>query len=316
MNKGTLAATTLLAVCLVSTANAGMNDIDVGVGGFIRFDYGNGDRYALDGDDHIGISKVALALSAKKDNVEVVFVLGSEPNSNTAGTGNVETKDAFLVIHDAAPGLNFSLGAQPFLFGLKPNGYPSDRSIIGSVEYGAGGAAGISGQAGPSAIAQYHIGSVELRLGIFEGTGDVAASDNSLLQLRYSHPGSGGFYGVVGVESLDGDKVSTLGLGFDMGMFDISAEAFMLDQDAVVKAGGNAVTDDETYTVLELTYNSSANTSFYVDVSNADVAEIDAVRVGAILKAESGLVYRLEWSSDEIGTESVDSVDFRVAFNF
>src|SRR5258706_8732771 len=97
--KSIALSTAVGSVALCSASFGATLDLpDISVNGFIRADYGAGDRYPVSrGEDRLGISKAALAISAQKDDIKGVFVIGTEvmtdgdPNNN----GNVDIKDAF-----------------------------------------------------------------------------------------------------------------------------------------------------------------------------------------------------------------------------
>lgn len=117
----------------------------VGVGGFIHADYDTGDRFSnLVGKDVLGISNAALAITPTTEGIKGVFVIGTtaltDGNINPDHNGQVGIKDAYIIVgYNKEVGFSFSAGAQPLLFGLKPNGYPGDSSLQGNIDYDAAG---------------------------------------------------------------------------------------------------------------------------------------------------------------------------------
>jgi hypothetical protein len=71
----------------ITSANADVgvvstDEIDLSIGGFIRADYGNGDHYPdSQGNDRLGVTKAALAVTSTYQNVKGVFVIGTEVTS-------------------------------------------------------------------------------------------------------------------------------------------------------------------------------------------------------------------------------------------
>lgn len=305
--------------------------MDVDIGGFIRGDIGFGDRYTeAAGEDRIGVSKAALVTVAKSGDVKGVFVIGTEVTSELLGTtnGNVDIKDAFIVWGDDK--LNFSLGAQPLLFGLKPEGYPGDHSIQASVEYGAGGAFAVSNQAGPSAIVNWSYNEDNsLRAGVFDSKSYAPAGflqdaedgsslvDNVVLQWRSSNIASSGVYAVIGLESVyvggnvnDTGNVSTLGVGWKNSQIDLSFEYFALDD--IVQG----TVEDEQFLVIEAMYIADEKWKLYLDYSEADILEIETVRLGLNYDYSHNLMLSAEMAQDDVAGESVDSFDFRLTLSY
>jgi hypothetical protein len=312
------------------TGIVSIDELDLSIGGFIRADYGNGDRYPdSQGNDRLGVTKAALAVTSTYQNVKGVFVSGTEVTSEADGTtnGDVDIKDAFIVISKlGGSAINLSVGAQPLLFGLKPNGYPDDHTIQGSVEYGAGGGLAVARQAGPSIIVDADIGSVNLRGGFFDldsGTSDALSTngssltDNFFVQAYAKDIGGSGFYGVVGFESIyvnaqnDGETITSVGFGWKNSKFDISAERITLDK-AI-----NSTIDEESYTVVEAGFKVAEGFNVYADYSTADEAQFDTIRTGVNYDYNKHTSFTVEYSKDsfEFG-EDFDSIDIRVAINF
>lgn len=324
------AAITLMLPVQVYAQSIDLGDIDLSIGGFIRADYGNGDRYPLDqGEDRMGVTKSALAVTAEHENVKGVFVVGTEVTSEADGTtdGNVDIKDAFIEISNlGGAGITLSAGVQPILFGLKPNGYPDDHTIQGSVEYGGGGGLPVARQAGPSIIANADIGAINLRGGFFDVDSGTSASlsdngssitDNYFVQASAKDIIGTGFYGVLGYESIfvdavnDGEAITSIGLGWTNDIVDISAERITLDQ-AV-----NNTADEESYTVIEASIKPSEKSNIYADYSEADEAGIDTLRTGFNYDYNKHTMFTVEYSKDrfEFG-DNIKSIDFRITFTF
>lgn len=304
--------------------------MDISVGGFIRVDAGAGDRYGdATGEDRLGVSKAAVAVTAKSGPIKGVFVLGTELTTEQDETtdGDIDTKDAFIVVGGDI--FNVSAGAQPLLFGLKPAGYPGDHSIQASVEYGAGGTLATSNQAGPSIIANLSLfqgGS--LRLGVFDSqdytpAGDVedatdgsSLGDNGFIQFRADDIGGTGIYGVLGYESRyvgdavdSSEPIATAGIGWKNSVVDVSAEWFSLDQ----MITGTA--DDEEYLVIESAF-TIGDWVVYLDYSEADIQEIETIIAGLNYHYSKHFTFTVEISQDEIvGVES-ESVDLRLTLNY
>jgi hypothetical protein len=322
-----------LAGCiLLSSAVWAADDLpDVDVGGFIRVDYGAGDRYPESrGEDRLGVSKAALAISAQQDDIKGVFVIGTEAltDGNPNNDGNVDIKDAFIVLGAGKQtGFWFSLGAQPLLFGLKPNGYPGDHSLQPSIEYGGAGGFAVSNQAGPSLIGTYGFTpSQSVRFGAFDldrGNGQAPPtdgsniSDNLFIQWRGSQLGGTGLYATAGVEMLyvggavdDSAALFAAGLGYRQGPFDISLEATRLDSDIVGTA------DNELYLVAELAFKPNQDWTLYFDVANADELDANTYRLGADYRWRKHVTFSAEISEDDVAGNDVGSVDLRLTFSY
>ncbi|PCJ13531.1 MAG: hypothetical protein COB04_16370 [Gammaproteobacteria bacterium] len=304
--------------------------VDLEVGGFIRADAGFGDRYDDElGDDRFAISRAALSVTASYENVKGVFVIGTEPDS-AGSDGDVDIKDAYIVLNCSCD-FSVSLGQQPLLFGLKPNGYPGDRSLNPSVEYLVGplsNGGGVSGQAALSAIGDYRFNDVvNVRFGAFDQTIETdddiegsSISDNLFVQLTLNDRKGSGLYGNIGYETSYADEdesftTITLGAGYSNDLVDASVEVFNID------AGLNGF-DDVTIIVAELTVEVDESNSVYIDYSNADDDdfEIDTYRLGLNHSMNKYTTLSAELSRDELdigfADAEVDSIDFRVTFSY
>ena len=193
-------------------------DIELTIGGWMQIDYGVGsDRYGdRKGDDVLGVSQYAAVTQVQFDeNISFVGVVGGTVLSNGANE-DFEIRDAFMVWDNFldVEGLTIKAGAQPILFGLKPNGYPGDRSLQSSVEYGANGLFAVSQQAGPAIVVSKNIEIIDIDLAgtISVGTFDhdtendtmtdgSSLTDNLFAQIKIDQLVLEGLYAVAGIES-------------------------------------------------------------------------------------------------------------------
>ena len=355
LNKTKIASAIVLASTFVSVSTFAqeISEVEVSVGGFTRIDYGNGDRYPeSQGEDQLGVSRAAVVVSAKHENVEGVFVAGTEilSNDDPNTDGNIDIKDAFLVLKEVGGSpVTFSVGAQPLLFGLKPNGYPSDHSLQPSVEYGAGGAFPVANQAGPSIIAYASSGDFTFRGGVFElspytttipDEDGSTITDNFFFQVKGENVGNTGLYGVLGYESVfvtpenDGEQIYTIGLGWKNDVFDVSLEyieleaATAFDRSVVVPiieglGDGELDGDDENYLIFETSVKASEDLSFYFDYAEAsELLELTTVRVGVDYWTSKYVKLSAEYAQDEFDNvapglqDDFSSVDFRITLEY
>lgn len=312
--------------------------------GYVNVEYGAGSRYdnttKVEGEDRIGAQQYNTGAIAKYENMTFFGAIGGTGLSNDNNAdGAITITDAFIML-DNIKGSNFSLsmGLQPLLFGLKPNGFPGDHTLQASVEYGGGGGFNASQQAEGSIIGHYAINdSMKLSVGLFdedENDNDVAANkgssliDNYFVSLRATNVANTGLYGFLGYENryvgavgttnIDSSKpIIDVGVGYKMGMFDFSLEYISLDQDLVNSTQGSALTSDESYIVAELMVNWE-DCGFYVDYGNAAEAETTTIRVGMTHKFHKHLMAQVEWSQDDllVDTSDVESIDFRLKAHF
>ena len=350
MNKCRVA---LLSAMLASTgAFAADGDLELNIGGFVWGDVGFGDRYDGSDDDQAGVSKAAITVSPEYGNTRAVVVLGADNIFNDdhfndgSGSGDTEFKEVFVGIKFDLAGGTFdtTLGKQPLLFGLKPNGWVGDRSIQSGLEFGGGTTTwdgmNTSGQVvtgllfdwswggGGSGSAASSVGSdgtVSVRFGFFDtsedGPGDDASTlgENYILQIRADDLFGTGVYGVAGYEGVyqgatdDTETLYTLGLGWEFNMFDLSLEYQSIAEEIMGTA------DDETLIIAEATFNLNEQWAFYVDYATADESEVDTLRVGAIYSYNDHLDFVIEYSDDTDDIDpnaEVDSIDLRAAFSF
>ena len=310
--------------------------LQFGFGGFIRADSGFGDRYGdAHENDRIGISKAAFAILPKYENIEGVFVIGTELTSlnDSNEDGDIDIKDAFIVVRDFGfEGVDISAGAQPLLFGLKPNGYPGDRSLVATVEYGADGAFAVSNQAGAALVVNWAFrDDMSVKVGVFDqkdymDSGSVAAADatdgsdfvgNYFVQWRGDNLLESGLYAAAGFERRyvgdlinDNRSIWFAGLGWKNQKYDVSVEYISLDQ----AFGGTA--KDDAYIVAESTAILTDNWSLYADFGRADELDLKTYRLGSLYHYNEHLAVGLEYARDEFGTQNIDSMDVRVSFNY
>jgi len=327
---GALASTAALADAQLTVDDY---PVDLAWSGFIRADYGNGDRYAAaDGEDRLGVTKALLLLTASTQDVQAILDFGgtalTDSNVSPAdGGNNVGIKDAFIVIGAGKPtGFTFSAGAQPLLFGLKPNGYPSDSSLQTNIDYGADGAFAVSQQAGPSLIGTYRFTpDLSLRFGAFDlaesnarnattpATNGSKLKDNLFLLLRGNNLGGTGLYGTVGAERIYvgasgalvgntsgiGPAVDTAkgiysaGVGFKQSLFDVSVEYIHLDK-AIENTRG-----DERYIRAHAEVHPAKEWTAYADYSNGHELGASTYRIGGNWQFRRHLGLTVEYSRDD-----------------
>lgn len=341
MNATRLLITALLATLVVTpTADADPFPGESSIGGWIRAQYGNGDRFPEeDGEDDLGVQQAALLGKWTYKNLEAILLIGGTnlTSDDNDDDGDIRIRDAFIVWKEiGGSGLRLTAGVQPLFFGLKSNGFPGDRSLQPSIEFGGAGGFAVSQQAGPSVLLHYDVNDVfTISGGFFDtssstaayfeqtGLGDIDGSSldsNYILQAKLSpHRGDTGFYFFAGLEGrYIGDEIDDtkaivdLGFGYRARRFDISIEAVQLDEEFTRSA------DDEVYTIAELTLYPSERVSLYFDYAMADEAEIETLRAGLQYKIASPLTFTVEYSDDDLGPgfDSVSSGDVRLEFSF
>jgi hypothetical protein len=328
---GALASAAALADTKVSVDDVPVN---LAFSGFIRADYGNGDRYsAADGEDRLGVTKALLLLSASTEDIQAILDFGGTAltDSNVApanGGNNVGIKDAFIVIGAGkATGFSFSAGAQPLLFGLKPNGYPSDSSLQTNIDYGADGAFAVSQQAGPALIGTYGFTpDVSVRFGAFDlaesnavnattpATNGSKLKDNLFVLLRGNNLGGTGVYGTVGAERIyvgasgalvglssgpvvdTGKAIYSAGIGLKQSIFDVSVEYIHLDA-AIVNTQS-----DEHYIRAHAQVTPVTGWTAYADYSNGHELGASTYRIGGNWQFRRHLALTVEYSKDQFSS--------------
>lgn len=325
-NLTTFTVTTLLLMPNISWA-----EVEVDIGGWLRAEYGVGERYEDDkGDnDTLGVSKAALSVTANHHNYEAVLVVGmSEMSGDSNANGDVTVKDAFIVWRELG-GTDFTLsaGIQPLMFGLKASGYVDDRTLQGSLEFGGAGGFAVSNQAGPAIILEYNAGeTLSWSFGAFDTTERKGAvgpvtedgstlAKNQFVQFKYD---SDGLYGVAGVErryiggEVDDSKIIyDIGLGYNADTFDASLEYIHMDRGFV------DLLDDEAYVIAEVAYHISKDTSVLLDWSTATESNIDTLRLSYTHQIDKALEFHVAYAIDDIPAgEDSDSLDFRLTYTF
>jgi hypothetical protein len=236
--------------------------------------------------------------------------------------GSAGIKDAFIIVGaNNKTGFSFSVGAQPLLFGLHPNGYPGDSSLQANIDYGADGAFAVSQQAGPSIIFNYKFTPDEsLRFGAFalaesnatnttQATNGSKIKDNLFILWRGNNIGDTGLYATVGAERIyvgasggpiggegflvDGSKtIYSAGAGFKNDFIDASVEYIHLDG-AIVNTE-----DDERYIRAHVAVTPAPQWTAYADYSNGHELGASTYRVGAFWQFRKHLRFTAEYSKD------------------
>jgi hypothetical protein len=318
---------------LASTGAYAADDVDLNIGGFIWGDIGFGDRYDTSDDDSMGVSKAAVSLSPEYKNTRGVVVLGVDNIFNDGDDDDVEMQEVFIGVKTDLLGgtLDTTLGKQPLLFGLKPNGWVGDRSIQQGLEFGGAGGIGVSGQVSNSLILDWSWGggqgsmgssvgsdgTISIRAGLFDSDmGDTSVTDSWILQVRADDLFGTGLYGNAGYEQIDvggsSEGIISVGAGWNLGMFDLSLEYQGIDQ----AIAGTA--DDETQIIAEAGFNLNEQWFFYVDYATSDEADTDTIRIGGMYHLNEHLDMWAEYSDDsfDVSAADTDSIDLRLAFNF
>ncbi len=312
-----------------SHENSVSAETDVTLSGWARLDYGIGeDRYGADqGDDHFGVSKAALVTQASHGNTELTAVLGTTILSDEAdgGSDDLAFKELFVTFSEVA-GSQLTLvgGLQPILFGLKPEGYERERTIVPSLNHGGAGGFAVSTQDALAVRAIHPITEgVDIELAAFDTSETSGVSvdgstiwSNGLAQVRVDLEG---FYGAAGIEGVyvgatdDTEAIYSAGLGFGNDVFDISGEWISLAKEIT------GTVDDETYVVVEATVTPMEDLALILDWATADEADVDTIRAGVRYDINSNLEARVEYAGDLIdtpGAKDIDSVDARLTFTY
>jgi hypothetical protein len=318
---------------VLADVNVSVDNVPVTLGwsGFIRADYGNGDRFPVaDGEDRLGFTKSLLVLSADTEDIHTILDFGGTGLTQSQGGTDIGIKDAFIVIGTGSTGFSVSAGAQPLLFGLRPNGYPGDSSLQPNIDYGgASGTASfaVSQQAGPAVIGTYKFTpDLSIRFGAFDlaesNTGNTTSAtsgskikDNLFILLRGNNLGGTGLYGTVGAERIyvglpggplgtqgggpvggamvnDSKNIDSAGVGFKQDIFDISVEYIHLDA-AIVNTR-----DAERYIRAHASVQPGTHWTLYADFSNGHEIEESDYRFGAIWQFRRHLSFTAEYSRD------------------
>ena len=202
----------------------------------------------------------------------------------------------------------------------------------------------MSQQAAPAIVYQYAPGSsFSFKAGAFDtssstvdyqlatGLGPVegsSLSDNYFADLRWGTGGQGlyGYFGweqrYIGGAINDSNDILDVGVGWANSMVDVSVEYIDLDQAFF------GFTEDETYTIVEVTLHLSQRVDLYADYGEADVGDRETTRFGLIYNINAATALQAEYSEDAFGRtaiflpervlpgQDVDSIDFRLSFSF
>ncbi len=340
---GPAGVTALLAVAMTHNAWAASDFLgDLDISGYIRAEYGDGDRYPEeDGGDRFEVNQISVLFEALYGDFEAVLLLGATNVTGDSVDSEAFIPEAFIVWNGfTGAGSALSAGVQPLLFGLKAAGFPGDRSVQSSLEFGGAGGFAVSNQSGPALILSYDVGETSVfRAGAFDtssstaeyfedsGLGNIngsSLSDNYFFDLRYQPQGERGFYAFAGIEeryigdAIDAKRsISDVGVGFQNPLFDLSYEWIELDGDFV------GTISDETYSIAELTLHLSQQVDFIADWSEADESKLETMRFGLAYKLNAVLDLQLEYSEDDLAAVgdrpeavNVDSIDVRLTYNF
>jgi len=309
----------------LADASVTVDDVPVNLAfsGFVRADFGTGDRYPTEyGEQRFGSSKDLLLLSATTEDIQAILDFGGTIFNDGVNNGSAGIKDAFIIVGaNNKTGFSFSVGAQPLLFGLHPNGYPGDSSLQANIDYGADGAFAVSQQAGPSIIFNYKFTPDEsLRFGAFalaesnatnttQATNGSKIKDNLFILWRGNNIGDTGLYATVGAERIyvgasggpiggegflvDGSKtIYSAGAGFKNDFVDASVEYIHLDG-AIVNTQ-----DDERYIRAHVAVTPAPQWTAYADYSNGHELGASTYRVGAFWQFRKHLRFTAEYSKD------------------
>ncbi len=289
--------------------------------GFAFLDYTYGNQIPDgQGNDRIGISKAAFGSKIAYKNWDLTSVLGATVLSD--GTTDVGFKDIFITWNDVG-GSKAKLigGAQAFLFGLKPNGYPGDRTLQPSVEFGGAGGFAVSNQAGASLRAIHPVsdwGTVEvlafdtnISAGPGTGTDGSAIYKNWIGQLRVD---KSGVKGVVGVEgryvggTVNGIRpIVDIGLGYEDDAFDITAEYIWLHSAISQSQATPVEAGHETYVVVEGTWRPTSKLGVLGDYSWGHRLKAHTARFGITYALFSFVELRAEYAHDFLGAGRTDN---------
>jgi hypothetical protein len=307
-----------------TTVSVDDETVNLAFSGFVRADFGTGDRYSTgNGEERFGSSKDLLLLSATTEDVQAILDFGGTIFNDGVNNGSAGIKDAFIVIGaNNKTGFSWSVGAQPLLFGLRPNGYPGDSSLQANIDYGADGGFQVSQQAGPSIIGNYKFTPDEsLRFGAFDlaesnsanvttATNGSKIKDNLFLLWRGTNIAHTGIYATAGAERIyvglaggpinggtgpvvDGTKaIYSAGVGFKNEIVNASVEYIHLNADIVNTAA------DERYIRAHVDVTPVPHWTAYADYSNGHELGASTYRIGGIWQFRRHLGFAAEYSKD------------------
>jgi len=299
--------------------------VNLAFSGFVRADFGTGDRYPTgQGEERFGSSKNLLLLSASTENITAILDFGGTIFNDGVDNGSAGIKDAFIIIGaNNKTGFSWSVGAQPLLFGLRPNGYPGDSSLQANIDYGSiPGSFAVSQQAGPSIIGNYKFTPDEsLRFGAFDlaesnagndttvGSNGSKILDNLFLLWRGDNIGGTGIFATAGVERIyvglaggplgetgpeinDSKTIFSGGVGYKNDFVNASVEYIHLDANIVNTAS------DERYIRAHVDVTPVPHWTAYADYSNGHELGASTYRVGGFWQYQKHLRFTAEYSKD------------------
>lgn len=312
---------TAIALSSVSSVTVAASEYEIKYGGFMYLDYYYSKDFLREdthGNSNFGVTKAAFLTKVNRGHLAGKFLLGgsklAKPNADTFGI-----KVAVLEINDLLDSMmSISIGAQPFLFGLKPNGYAGDRSIRHGLEFSEYVKGGLSGQAGPSLFVNLKPNEmIAIRLGAFDHEPvekQLKASGlhkNLLAKVEFA---TGAIRVAAGYEHLflplaDKSKgIIQAGVSYDTDVFDISLEYFNIHKDI------SGTEDNESLLVAELTVKAFGDTGLYVDYATALKGKTTTIRGGVTHMLASGLSAQLEYGRDKADSASGNGYAARLRY--
>jgi hypothetical protein len=316
----------LTSTLAIADATVTVDDVpvDLAFSGFVRADFGTGDRYPTAyGEERFGSSKDLLLLSATTEDIQAILDFGGTIFNDGVNNGSAGIKDAFIIIGaNNKTGLSWSVGAQPLLFGLHPNGYPGDSSLQANVDYGSNrGSFAVSQQAGPAIIFNYKFTpDLSVRFGAFDlaasnatnvttATNGSKIKDNLFILGRGDNLGGTGLYATVGAERIyvgasgtpiggagyavdDSKTIYSAGVGWKNDFIDASVEYIHLAAAIVDEES------DERYIRAHVAVSPAPQWTIYADYSNGHELGVSDYRVGAFWQFRKHLRFTAEYSKD------------------
>lgn len=329
-----LALISVLMPSLSFGQKTNLDDFNLKYFGWINVDY----KYSTDqirhnnepgnGNDQFGVGQSAFGLSGNQDKIHGVLVIGGSAMSlDSAEAGNFALRDAFLIYDDVKENnFKLSFGAQPLLFGLKPNGYPGDRSLRPSLEYGAMSSFNVAQQGEKAVRLDYVTSYGNIDLSLFdtaEGKNDATKKgssiiDNYSLQFRPKNLFATGLFGNLGLqkrylaEKNEGRDIISLGLGYEAKYFSLTVENLLLESGYIP-----ALNKKETINVVEFELRNFSEVFWtYYDWSHAKEQNKNTHRLGLVYEYASNTTFQAELSQDKGGNQDSEGFDMRVQFKF
>lgn len=334
MKKQIFALTTslILGPSLTLAQQAQDKDYNINYFGWINADYSysaDQDRIpAGGGHDQLGVGQTAFGLRGNQGKIHGVLVIGGSAMSlDNAGADNFAVRDAFFIYEDRKDNnFKLSVGAQPLLFGLKPNGYPGDRSLRASLEYGAMSSYNVAQQGEKAVRLDYVTSYGDIELSVFdtaEGKSDAtkkgsSIKDNYSLQFRPKNLYVKGLFGNIGVQNRylaskdTGRQITSVGLGYEAKHFTLTAENLLIQSGYIT-----GLDKQETVSVVELDIRNWNEVFWgYIDWSHAKEQDKTTQRVGLVYEFARNATFQTEYSKDEGGNKDSEGFDMRVQFRF